>query len=43
MGDITIHTNDLHRLLAADEAEREALLGLAEDCPMTIVTYEPVP
>ncbi|WP_308409640.1 HNH endonuclease family protein [Streptomyces sp. A3M-1-3] len=28
--------------LAADEAERQALLGLAEDCPTTIVDYEPV-
>ncbi|MFJ5788197.1 HNH endonuclease family protein [Streptomyces hydrogenans] len=27
--------------LAADEAEREALLGLAEDCPATVVVYEP--
>ncbi|MBT1188928.1 HNH endonuclease [Streptomyces sp. CJ_13] len=26
--------------LAADEAEREALLGLAEDCPDTTVVYE---
>ncbi|MGY3847418.1 GmrSD restriction endonuclease domain-containing protein [Streptomyces hydrogenans] len=29
--------------LAADEAERDALLGLAEDCPTTVVTYEPAP
>ncbi|WP_326756729.1 hypothetical protein OHB56_02430 [Streptomyces sp. NBC_01635] len=28
--------------LAVDEAERQALLGLAEDCPTTIVSYEPV-
>ncbi|AJF70311.1 HNH endonuclease family protein [Streptomyces vietnamensis] len=28
--------------LAADEAERQALLGLAEDCPTTMVSYEPV-
>ncbi|MEW2570172.1 HNH endonuclease family protein [Streptomyces sp. NPDC047070] len=27
--------------LAADEAEREALLGLAQDCPGTTVDYEP--
>ncbi|WP_432016554.1 YoaK family protein [Streptomyces hydrogenans] len=27
--------------LAADEAERDALLGLVEDCPTTVVTYEP--
>lgn len=26
--------------LAADEAERQALLGLAEDCPNTTVVYE---
>ncbi|MEV7374653.1 DUF1524 domain-containing protein [Streptomyces sp. NPDC090301] len=29
--------------LAADEAERQALLGLAEECPATLVSYEPVP
>lgn len=29
--------------LAADEAEREALLGLAEDCSGTTVVYEPAP
>ncbi|MFC8495609.1 HNH endonuclease family protein [Streptomyces sp. NPDC057235] len=29
--------------LAADEAEREALLGLAEDCPAAVVVYDPVP
>ncbi|MGW3520775.1 hypothetical protein [Streptomyces hydrogenans] len=29
--------------LAADEAEREVLLGLAEDCPATVVSYEPAP
>uniref|UniRef100_A0AAU3GJU2 HNH endonuclease family protein n=1 Tax=Streptomyces sp. NBC_01401 TaxID=2903854 RepID=A0AAU3GJU2_9ACTN len=29
--------------LAADEAEREALLTLAEDCPTTTVDYETVP
>ncbi|MEW2418387.1 HNH endonuclease family protein [Streptomyces sp. NPDC046866] len=29
--------------LAADEAERQALLGLAEDCPTTTVVYEPAP
>ncbi|GHG09821.1 hypothetical protein Shyd_66120 [Streptomyces hydrogenans] len=29
--------------LAADEVERDALLGLAEDCPATVVTYEPAP
>ncbi|MGW5779842.1 HNH endonuclease family protein [Streptomyces sp. NPDC003863] len=29
--------------LAADEAEREALLGLAEDCPTTAVVYELAP
>ncbi|WP_442809470.1 hypothetical protein [Streptomyces sp. SR27] len=28
---------------AADEAEQQALLGLAEDCPTTTVTYEPIP
>ncbi|MFE0654763.1 HNH endonuclease family protein [Streptomyces sp. NPDC059534] len=28
--------------LAADEDERQALLGLAEDCSETIVSYEPV-
>ncbi|UUU45159.1 GmrSD restriction endonuclease domain-containing protein [Streptomyces sp. NBC_00162] len=27
--------------LAADEAERQALLGVAEDCPNTTVIYEP--
>ncbi|MFB7277182.1 HNH endonuclease family protein [Streptomyces hydrogenans] len=27
--------------LAADEAERHALLGLAEGCPATVVSYEP--
>ncbi|MFF4371476.1 HNH endonuclease family protein [Streptomyces sp. NPDC001594] len=27
--------------LAVDEAERQALLGLAEDCPTTTVAYEP--
>ncbi|WP_030688895.1 HNH endonuclease family protein [Streptomyces sp. NRRL B-1347] len=27
--------------LAADDTERQALLGLAEDCPATTVTYEP--
>ncbi|MEV6735090.1 HNH endonuclease family protein [Streptomyces sp. NPDC051364] len=27
--------------LAVDEAERQALLGLAEDCPTTTVVYEP--
>ncbi|MFI8265801.1 hypothetical protein [Streptomyces sp. NPDC085665] len=26
---------------AADEAERQALLGFAEDCPNTTVVYEP--
>ncbi|MCX5589459.1 hypothetical protein ACFV0H_30450 [Streptomyces erythrochromogenes] len=26
--------------LAVDEAERQALLGLAEDCPNTTVVYE---
>ncbi|MCX5078480.1 hypothetical protein OG321_39265 [Streptomyces sp. NBC_00424] len=26
--------------LAADDAERQALLGLAEDCPTTTVVYE---
>ncbi|WP_328786156.1 hypothetical protein [Streptomyces sp. NBC_00273] len=29
--------------LASDEREREALLGLAEDCPGATVTYETVP
>ncbi|MEU4359293.1 hypothetical protein [Streptomyces virginiae] len=29
--------------LAADDREREALLGLAEDCPDATVTYETVP
>ncbi|MCX4546691.1 HNH endonuclease family protein [Streptomyces sp. NBC_01565] len=29
--------------LAADEAERQALLGIAEDCPATTVVYEPAP
>ncbi|MFF1343408.1 HNH endonuclease family protein [Streptomyces sp. NPDC058290] len=29
--------------LAADEAERQALLGLAEDCTATTVVYEPAP
>ncbi|MGW6561502.1 hypothetical protein [Streptomyces hydrogenans] len=29
--------------LAADEAEREVLLGLAEDCPATVVSYAPAP
>ncbi len=28
--------------LAADEDERQALLGLAEDCPAAFVAYEPV-
>ncbi len=28
--------------LAVDENERQALLGLAEDCPTTTVVYEPV-
>lgn len=27
--------------MAADEAERQALLGLAEDCPTITVVYEP--
>ncbi|MEI5102935.1 hypothetical protein RB200_35880 [Streptomyces sp. PmtG] len=27
--------------LATDAAERQALLGLAEDCPATTFTYEP--
>lgn len=27
--------------LAADEAELQALLGQAEDCPATLVSYEP--
>ncbi|MEU3322042.1 HNH endonuclease family protein [Streptomyces sp. NPDC006785] len=27
--------------LASDEAERQTLLGLAENCPATIVSYEP--
>ncbi|MFD9419914.1 hypothetical protein ACFWC9_35195 [Streptomyces goshikiensis] len=26
--------------LAAADAERQALLGVAEDCPSTIVAYE---
>ncbi|WP_416371146.1 HNH endonuclease family protein [Streptomyces sp. MB09-01] len=29
--------------LAVDESERQALLGLAEDCPTTTVVYEPAP
>ncbi|MFB7983824.1 hypothetical protein [Streptomyces vinaceus] len=29
--------------LTADDWEREALLGLAEDCPGATVTYETVP
>ncbi|MEU3774278.1 hypothetical protein AB0F11_13940 [Streptomyces sp. NPDC032472] len=29
--------------LAAHEAERQALLGLAEDCPATSVVYETAP
>ncbi|WP_406739594.1 HNH endonuclease family protein (plasmid) [Streptomyces sp. NBC_00853] len=29
--------------LAADDAERQALLGLAEDCPATTVVYETAP
>ncbi|MFI5987782.1 HNH endonuclease family protein [Streptomyces sp. NPDC051555] len=29
--------------LTADDAERQALLGLAEDCPTTTVVYEPAP
>ncbi|MFE5887178.1 HNH endonuclease family protein [Streptomyces hydrogenans] len=29
--------------LASDEAERDALLGLAEDCATTVVSYEPAP
>lgn len=29
--------------LAADEAERQALLGLAEDCPTTTAAYETAP
>ncbi|MFG2715312.1 HNH endonuclease family protein [Streptomyces goshikiensis] len=29
--------------LAVDEAERQALLGLAGDCPTTTVVYEPAP
>lgn len=33
----------LRWVLAADEAEREALLGLAEDCGGTTVVYEPAP
>ncbi|MCJ0874325.1 hypothetical protein [Streptomyces sp. AP-93] len=28
--------------LTADDREREALLGLAEDCPGATVAYEPV-
>ncbi|MFD9302864.1 hypothetical protein ACFWCB_09285 [Streptomyces sp. NPDC060048] len=28
--------------LAAEDAERQALLGLVEDCPDTTVVYEPV-
>ncbi|MFD3808954.1 hypothetical protein ACFWTC_36575 [Streptomyces sp. NPDC058619] len=27
--------------LDADDAERQALLGVAEDCPNTTVVYEP--
>ncbi len=26
-----------------DEAERQALLGIAEDCPTSTVVYEPTP
>ncbi|MET9611029.1 DUF1524 domain-containing protein [Streptomyces sp. NPDC006512] len=29
--------------LAVDESERQALLGLAQDCPTTTVVYEPAP
>lgn len=29
--------------LSADDRERDALLGLAEDCPGATVTYETVP
>ncbi|MDH6545218.1 hypothetical protein [Streptomyces sp. SPB4] len=29
--------------LAVDANERQALLGLAEDCPTTTVVYEPAP
>ncbi|MFB6632186.1 HNH endonuclease family protein [Streptomyces sp. NPDC056362] len=29
--------------LAADESERQSLLGLAENCPAALVSYEPVP
>ncbi|WP_030966577.1 hypothetical protein [Streptomyces sp. NRRL S-378] len=29
--------------LAADDAERQALLGLAEGCPTTTVVYEIAP
>ncbi|MEU9148843.1 hypothetical protein [Streptomyces sp. NPDC048349] len=29
--------------LAVDEAERQALLRLVEDCPTTTVIYEPAP
>ncbi|MEU9803325.1 hypothetical protein [Streptomyces sp. NPDC051000] len=29
--------------LAVDDNERQALLGLAEDCPTTTVVYEPAP
>ncbi|MFJ1569662.1 hypothetical protein ACIOG8_36525 [Streptomyces erythrochromogenes] len=29
--------------LVADDAERQALLGLAEDCPTTTVVYEIAP
>ncbi|MFB7787745.1 hypothetical protein ACFC1D_34155 [Streptomyces vinaceus] len=29
--------------LAVDDAERQALLGLAEDCAATTVVYEPAP
>ncbi|MFD9458553.1 hypothetical protein ACFWBC_36405 [Streptomyces sp. NPDC059985] len=29
--------------LAADDAERQALLGIAEDCPNTTVVYETAP
>ncbi|MEW2588151.1 hypothetical protein [Streptomyces virginiae] len=33
----------LRRGLAVDENERQALLGLAEDCPTTTVVYETTP
>ncbi|MEU4955680.1 hypothetical protein [Streptomyces lavendulae] len=33
----------LRRSLTADDRERDALLGLAEDCPGATVTYETVP